>query len=84
MLVKDDRPLKDEYARLAIRERTLRLKLEVGSVICLNCKRPKKEHCGHDDKCDNCITSLGFRCDETKQLLDTSRALELIEELQSL
>lgn len=84
MLVNQDVPLKNEYARLAILERSLRKKLESGEAICLNCNRPKSNHGTHDPRCTLYVTSSMFRCSETEQLANVSRALQLIENLQAI
>ena len=84
MLVNQDVPLKNEYARLAILERSLRKSIDGGTAICLNCKRPKSSHCLHDERCSSYVTSTKFRCNETGQLANVSRALQLIEDLQAI
>lgn len=84
MLVNQDVPLKNEYARLAILERSLRKSIDGGTAICLNCKRPKSNHGTHDPRCTSYVTSSVFRCSETEQLANVSRALQLIEDLQAI
>jgi hypothetical protein len=84
MIVDRSKSLDEEYARLAILERTLRLAIAGGDIKCLNCGNKKSEHLYEENRCNTFVTSTFFRCNEVKQLADVGRALEHIEALQKL
>lgn len=82
-LIDQGMSLREEYARLTIQERNLRLRLERGEVECVHCERPKSKHIDRD-RCDCSVTTSFFNAPEVKQLEVTSKALLLIEELQKI
>lgn len=77
-------PLENEYARLAIRERTLRKSLENGTSVCTMCSRPKSVHDVHDMRCNSYVTSPRFSSKEESELSAVSTALQVIEDLRDL
>jgi len=83
-LVNFNVPLENEYARLAIRERSLRKSLENGTAMCLNCSRAKSLHDLHDQRCNSFVTSTKFRSEEESELQSVSAALQVIEDLREL
>ena len=82
-IVNEDAPLKEEYSRLVIEERRLRLRLENGTAMCLNCDRPKTAH-DRDERCSCSATSMKFRSSERPRLAAISEALQTIERLREI
>lgn len=83
MIIQQHKSLCELYGELLVRQRQIVKADSDGETLCRRCKKRKKDHGPQDMRCTIWQGSQ-FLSDDTEEMAKVFRAIELIEELQSL